>query len=82
MSRKMIMGLAAGLMALTALQTPAAEAKGKGFHFHGHGKHHKFVVYKWYKPHYHVSHGCEFYLWKWKHTGKFFWKKKYFACMY
>ena len=79
MSKKMIMGLAAGLMALSALQAPVAEAKGKGFHFHGH-KHHKHFGYKWHKPHFVHFNDCGFYFLKWKRTGKVFWKTKYFAC--
>jgi len=77
MINKAIMGVAAGVMALTVIQAPAAEAKGK---HHGH-KHHKHFVLKWYTPYHYVhSHDCGFYYWKWKHTGKLFWKSKYFAC--
>lgn len=83
MNKKVIMGLVAGLMAVSALHAPAAEAKSKGFHFHGHKHHHKFIVFKWHKPYHYSGHSdCGFYLWKWKHTGNFFWKKKYFACIY
>jgi len=71
MNKKMIMGLAAGLMALGALQAPAAEAKGKGFHGHKHHHHKHFVFkwHKWHKPHYVYYNDCGY-----------FWKTKYFAC--
>lgn len=82
MNKKMIMGLAAGLMALGALQAPPAEAKGKGFHGHKHHHHKHFVFkwHKWHKPHYVYYNDCGYYFFKWKSTGKYFWKNKYFAC--
>ena len=82
MSNKMIMGLAAGLIALTALQAPAAEAKGKGWHkFNDNHKHHVMKWHKWHAPYHYVHfNDCGHYFWKWKHTGNFFWKTKYFAC--
>lgn len=81
MSKKVIMGLAAGLMALSALQAPAAEAKGKGFHGHKlHHKHFGFKWHKWHKPHFVQFNDCGFYFFKWKKTGRIFWKTKYFAC--
>lgn len=80
MSKKMIMGLVAGLLALSALQAPAAEAKGKGIKIHIH-KHHVLRWNKWYTPYHVVAvDDCGYYYWKWKHTGSFIWKSKYFAC--
>lgn len=81
MSRKMIMSLAAGLVALTALHSPAAEAKGKGKHFH-HPKHHVFGWHKWHVVPYRFAtyDGCGFYYWKWKKYGGAYWKTKYFLC--
>lgn len=82
MNKKMIMGIAAGLMALTALNAPAAEAKSKGgikIHIHKHHVH----KHKWHSPYHFVSHNdCGYYFWKWKKTGAFFWKAKYFSCIY
>jgi len=80
MSKTMIMGLAAGLIAFSTLMAPAAEAKGKGFHGHKHHKHFGFVWHKRYKPHFVHYDDCGFYFYKWKHTGKHFWKTKYFVC--
>jgi hypothetical protein len=79
---KMIMGVAAGLMALTALNAPAAEAKGKaGIKIHIYPKHHVLKWHKWHVPHHLVSYeDCGYYLWKWKKTGTMFWKSKYFTC--
>lgn len=81
MNKKMIMGIAAGLMALTALNAPAAEAKGKGgikIHIH---KHHVWHKHKWHAPFYYVGYkDCGYYFWKWKKTGTPYWKAKYFSC--
>lgn len=81
MSKNIIMSLAAALMALSALQAPAAEAKGKGFHGHKlHHHHHKHFGSKWHKSHFVRFNDCGSYFFKWKKTGKLFWKTKYFAC--
>lgn len=82
MNRKMIMGLAAGFLALSALNAPAVEAKGKGGpHIHRHIKHHAWKWHKWHAPRYVVGYSdCGFYFWKWQKTGRHFWKSKYFAC--
>ncbi|MCL4766506.1 MAG: hypothetical protein KJZ80_09765 [Hyphomicrobiaceae bacterium] len=82
MSKKLIMSLVAGLMAVAALQAPAAEAKGKGkglkIHIY---KHHVLKWHNWHAPLYVVgADDCGYYYWKWKHTGSFLWKSKYFAC--
>ncbi len=78
MSKTMIMGIAAGLMALTALHAPAAEAK-KGLHKPH--KHHKHHVLKWAVPYHYAGYkDCGYYFWRWQHTGKGYWKSKYFAC--
>ena len=53
MSKTMIMGIAAGLMALTALHAPAAEAK-KGLHKPH--KHHKHHVLKWAVPYHYAGY--------------------------
>ena len=73
MKKQILQGiLAAGILA-TGVVT-AAEAGGR------HGKH--FGFYKHYGPSY-VSYkgsGCGYYYSKWKHSGSFYWKNRYFEC--
>lgn len=67
-----------GAVAMAALMggVGAAEAGGKkGHHFHHwkhHHHHHHFFVPRF--------DGCGFYRLKWRATGKFYWKERYFIC--
>ena len=85
MFKRVIMSLAAGLLALVALQSPAAEAKGKGKPIKL--KPHVHHVDKWRKWHAIPLHyieayagGCDYQYWKWKTVGGPYWKSKYFRC--
>lgn len=69
-------------LALTAGASADAEAGFKrfrhfdGYGFHGfHGRHIHFGVRRR-----GFHRGCGFYKFKWHATGRFYWKKRYFAC--
>jgi len=68
MIRKSLLAAAVALAALAAVQAPAL-AGGKRIKFH----------------HLHLAplvlvDDCNYYWYKWQHTGSFFWKKQYFIC--
>jgi hypothetical protein len=67
---KMILGATAAALSLGAMQVSAAEASSRRGHF---------------RPVLIIStsnydHDCGYYRWKWRNTGAFFWKKRYFEC--
>lgn len=69
----------AGLTKSAAIAQPndSLTNVGKKFKF---GKfHRKFHVWH-HKPHFYHGGGCGFFYKKWKFTGKYYWKKRYFMC--
>ncbi len=75
-------GIASATLANAAtpntIQAPAADASIiKVGHRRGWRRFHKF--HHW---HHFRHHGCGYYWRKWKFTGYYFWKKKYFICKY
>lgn len=81
-AKKMMLGAAVGLVAVTTVMAPAS-AHGRRHHHH-HGHHYRHF-HGWYGPvvtYGYSAYGCEYYYKKWKYTGSRFWKHKYFACIY
>jgi hypothetical protein len=77
-SRKLVLGTTAALVAaLTAL----APASAGGRHHH-HDRHHHHYRY-WHKPVVVVPsyERCGYYYRKWKYTGSRYWRARYFACV-
>lgn len=65
---------AAGLNGLSNLNPEIVQSEvQKVGHRHRRWKFRKFRKHSF-------GHGCGHYKWKWKHTGLFYWKKKYFIC--
>lgn len=68
---------AAALVLLVAGST-AALAHGK-HHGHGHGLH-RFHHHPNFRIYLGGGEGCGFYRARWYETGRFYWKRKYYAC--
>ena len=96
MSKRTLIAAAAALIAIGAVQVSSAQAAGiagaaalktapaASENIVKVGKRH-FRFRRWHHGHWkfhHHGHGCWFYWKKYKHTGFYFWKKKYFACKY
>jgi hypothetical protein len=67
-SKKMILGAVAAITAMGAFYIPAADAHG---------------LRVGYRPYIYITTrdgGCDYYYWKWKRTGSFFWKRKFYHC--
>lgn len=71
-TKKLLLGTTAGIVALATAALPAS-AKG-GHHHHSRGFYGPVVVTS-------GPTGCDYYYWKWKHTGARAWKSRYFACI-
>lgn len=72
-------GAAAVLMSLSVAAPAQAGGNGKHFHFGHHHHHHHFG------PSFYVGsggYGCGYYKRMWWKTGSFFWKAKYYDCIY
>ncbi|MDX2289032.1 MAG: hypothetical protein NW217_09455 [Hyphomicrobiaceae bacterium] len=83
LTKAMVLGGAVALVAITGGVGEAEAGKRGGFfkhksiHFSIHRIHRpRFVVHSGYSN----GGGCGFYKFKWKKTGSFFWKSKYFDC--
>lgn len=74
-TRTLVLGAAAGVVALMGVLTPAA-AKHRHHHHHRH-------FHGWHGPVVVSSYGgCGYYRWKWRTTGSRYWKHQYLACIY
>jgi hypothetical protein len=72
-TKKLLLGTTAGILALAAAALPAS-AKGGHHHHHFRSFYGPAVVAS-------APTGCDYYRWKWRQTGAWAWKSRYFACI-
>ncbi|MDX2257398.1 MAG: hypothetical protein NW205_00625 [Hyphomicrobiaceae bacterium] len=81
LAKTSVLSAAVALVALTGGMGDAEAGKRKfGFGF---AKHKHVHIHHFRKPVIvvHAGHGCGFYKFKWKKTGSYFWRNKYFDCI-
>ena len=71
-TRKLVIGAAAGAIALLGALAPASAKGGHHHHFY------RFSQPAFVAP---VYTGCDYYYSRWKNSGSRFWRAKYFACI-
>ena len=75
-TRTLVLGAAAGVIALMGALTPAVAG-------HRHHHHHHRHFHGWHGPVVVSSYGgCGYYRWKWRTTGSRYWKYQYLSCIY
>ena len=56
------------------------KGKGGGFHWGNHGNHHHWRHFRHTYPMYVETYSCSRFYYRWKNTGRLYWKKKYYLC--
>ncbi len=75
-------GAAALLLSFGAMAPAQAHGK-KHFHFGGGHHHHHFHGHHFHGHHFHGGYrGCGYYKRMWWKTGNYYWKAKYYDCIY